>query len=703
MKRLFCLIIGLFIALCLIYLTGCSSNNNSFNQLSEKRKILLETAKISPAFIPLLIGEITPTGWIRDWAKNASNGITGHLDEYSASVYTGWRGNYDFIEVRGAQPGGIGVPLEIAGNWLDGALRLCYILKDTTLFNKVSKRLDEVVNGVLNGGESFIYWQPNDFWINKGYNHACHSVMGDALVTYYQATHDRKILHALVKVYMHYPLGDFPYIAASSGAANLTAMIETYLMSGEKTILDNILDFSEGETFKTVSKRWSKGDLTPGHAVAFNHYFYIPALLYTWTGNKTYLDASLKSLEWGEKKHLLPAGILSGEEYLAGIGATRNVETCNIKRATEGFVWMLRITGDASYADRIEKIFFNAAPAPVARDFKTMCYYQSMNRYSSTNPSETPLNPGPEKEKYKFTRIGHPVQCCVSNLNRVIPEYISNMWMATMDNGLAAILYGPCNVETKIGDNVAVEIECRTSYPFEEIITITINPEDDIQFPIYLRIPAWCKNPEISINETKIDVKNDFKGFCRINRVWGKGSKIKLHFPMIANVEKGRETPYPQIAYFHRNGYRKIARDTTINNPYACVYYGPLLFSFAIPDINPNKEMPGAQFNYALDVIPGTVNNQIKVIRQAMPEKWNWSLNAPVQLKVKAKEFEWKPTENNPLPEELVKEGISTYINLVPYGCSKFRVTMFPVTERSWNALPDIPDKFKSHKDICLQ
>ena len=57
-------------------------------------------------------------------------------------------------------PNGEGWPLEQCSYWLDGAVRLAYILNDTALISKVTKRLDTVVSGVLDGGESFIYWRP---------------------------------------------------------------------------------------------------------------------------------------------------------------------------------------------------------------------------------------------------------------------------------------------------------------------------------------------------------------------------------------------------------------------------------------------------------------------------------------------------------------------------------------------------------------
>ncbi len=115
--------------------------------------------------------------------------------------------------------GGTNWPLEIAGHWLEGALGLSIILNDTALFNKVSKRLDLVVNGVLNGGESFIFWEPKGVLIDKdgSKNNWGHHIMGRTLVTYYHATHDKKILQALVKIYKHFPLQDIFYDSEIAG------------------------------------------------------------------------------------------------------------------------------------------------------------------------------------------------------------------------------------------------------------------------------------------------------------------------------------------------------------------------------------------------------------------------------------------------------------------------------------------------------
>jgi len=47
---------------------------------------------IAPALLPLPPGAVEPEGWLRDWARSARDGITGHLDEWHPTFADGWKG-----------------------------------------------------------------------------------------------------------------------------------------------------------------------------------------------------------------------------------------------------------------------------------------------------------------------------------------------------------------------------------------------------------------------------------------------------------------------------------------------------------------------------------------------------------------------------------------------------------------------------------
>jgi uncharacterized protein len=59
-------------------------------------------------------------------------------------------------------------------------------------------------------------------------------------------------------------------------------------------------------------------------------------------------------------------------------------------------------------------------------------------------------------------------------------------------------------------------------------------------------------------------------------------------------------------------------------------------------------------------------------------------LNAPLVIELPAASFDWKPSDIQALPAEAVEGTASETIRLIPYGCTKFRISMFPVTKKAW-------------------
>ena len=70
--------------------------------------------------------------------------------------------------------------------------------------------------------------------------------------------------------------------------------------------------------------------------------------------------------------------------------------------------------------------------------------------------------------------------------------------------------------------------------------------------------------------------------------------------------------------------------------------------------------------------------------RGTMPPKWDWPLAAPLALTVPGQAFDWNPTDAQALPNAPVAGNRAETLRLVPYGCTKFRISMFPVTARAW-------------------
>ena len=649
---------------------------------TKKRDLLIsdDGVKARPVFVSLPAGAVTPQGWIGDWATDALNGITGHLDEWHNTYKMAWKG-VDF-EAEGIEPNATGWPLEQAAYWLDGGVRLAYIMNDQTLISKITERLDMVVDGVLNGGKSFIYWTDVDY-AEAEFNNWAHSHMGRALVAYYEATGNPRILEALVKVYSQFWLVPLTYHNYGvSGANNADPMLATYELSGDKRILENVQKMAADPIMQETVGMWNEQVVENGHGVVFYENLRVPATIYPYIGNQEFLAATQGCFDWLDSNHMQPYGIASSEERNAGKGSTRNTETCNVASSQWSYLEMYGITGSSDWGDRIERVFFNAGAPPVSRDYKTMAYFQSPNRIQDLLPRDIPGHPADRGgSSYEFRPHGHTVLCCVGNLTRVIPFYVQHMWMGTLDKGIAATLYGPSVVNSVVGDAIPVQITTTTDYPFTETINMTVKPGKAIKFPLYLRIPAWTNNPQIKVNGEDIAIDNA-SGFAKIDRIWKEGDAIELNFPMHVAVTEGRETPYPDDEYFQvgSSAGRGLAFNRKINSPFRYISYGPLLFSYPVKDVSPNEQDKTAKWNYALITSNGS---DVKVDRSPMPAHWSWQIaEAPVTLTVKAGSFNWQPTEWTPIPEKEVAVTNEEEIKLIPYGCTKFRISMFPVAKQ---------------------
>lgn len=654
-------------------------------QIKERGKL-----PIKPAFTPLPPGAVEPRGWLRDWAVAAGHGIAGHLDEYHPTFRDAWKGAP--VTEEGADPENRGWPLEQCSYWLDGLVQLGYLLHDDALIEKAAARLNYVVEGVNRGGDSFIYWEKTPPVSFKSW---AHSQMGRALISWYQASGDPRILQALVRVYANYPLAtcklNFSTVGdpertsvddGHTGLCNLDALLETYRFSGDRRLLERAKAAAANGDVESTIALWLAGKFVSGHGVGVYEQIRLPALFFAATGDQRFLDASRNAFRWIDENHLLPYGVSSAEEFLAGVGAFRKTETCDVEANIWSMLWLYRLAGDRTWGDAIERAFLNAAPAPIARDFKTMSYLQAPNRIDDSLP-------GDAKEvgegSSHFTRLGYPaVLCCAGSVNRLIPDYVVHLWMATADKGLAATLYGPSVVTVNVGaDDTPVTLAADTAYPFEETVRLRVEPARDVSFPLSFRIPSWCEKPQVSLNGEAMQPTADRNGFVRIERIWKKSDRVTLVFPMSVRIVRGHETEYLAEArgYFGSKPDELFARRRL---PYASVFYGPLLFALPIPDKDPNTPATDARWQFALANDAAKEGADIAVERKAMADKWDWPLDAPLTLRTPARAFDWKVSDTQALPADTVEGDATETIRLVPYGCTKFRVSMFPVTEKAW-------------------
>lgn len=643
-----------------------------------------------PAYIPLPPGAVEPTHWLKDWCLAARDGYTGHMDDFDDEFKRAWAADHCMTGDRLMWYNGAW-PYEGGGYWFEGLTRLGFALHDDMLMQQAKRRLDVVVDHMHPDSLLFLWWLNRNSEEDRkavqaaleGWTLWASGQLGRALASYYYATGDERILKALQQAY-----GTDPDCLRSitGSMSNVWPAFDTYTWTGNKVVGDALTAMFDKDHpgLKPILNRYRTApSLAPGtvvenqHVVEFVENVTPWAVGYLWTGDASYLQATLGWHELIDRVAMQPHGVPVSDEWYVPTGAFRGSETCDVANYLWSQLALVAVSGEAKLADRAERAFFNAGAAAVSRDFKTHVYFQSPNRFAAGSP-DFPHGPRGGGGVYQPK---HSPLCCTAALNRILPYYVSQMWMATYDNGLAAICYGPCTVKALVAERVPVEITCDTQYPFEETCTFSVQPARDAEFPLLFRIPGWCQTPEVTLNGVSLPAVAGTTGFLSIRRTWHRGDQVCLRFPMEAVITKGHDNaPTGPFTGEHKPTLVTVPDPARpLGAPYACVSYGPLLFSLPIPDAgDENTVAPNARWNFAL----GQRSAAIRVEREAMPAHWDWPLASPLKLKLSASSVAWNPSAEMPqLPAKpIAEQGDWEEITLIPYGCTRFRISMFPVT-----------------------
>lgn len=330
---------------------------------------------------------------------------------------------------------------------------------------------------------------------------------------------------------------------------------------------------------------------------------------------------------------------------------------------------LLGVTGDPKWADRCEDVALNSWPAATTPDLKGLRYLTAPNHVLSDRHNKSPgvQNGGP-----MFLFDAHLHRCCQHNIAHGWPYYAEKLWMATPGNGLAAVLYAPCEVTAKVGDGTEVTITENTQYPFDEAIEIGIASPTPVSFPLYLRVPAWCEDVAVKVNGKRVEVSGRPGEYISIDRKWSDGDTVSLQLPMKITLTKWVK-----------------------NKNSVSVYRGPLTYSLKIgekyvrvggTDKWPALEIhPTTPWNYGLVVEEADPAASFEVVQKPWPkgDRVFTPHAAPIELRAKGKKIPaWQLDElglvgslqQSPAKSDEPVEQIS----LVPMGCARLRISAFP-------------------------
>ncbi|QKZ11909.1 beta-L-arabinofuranosidase domain-containing protein [Spirosoma sp. KUDC1026] len=630
-------------------------------------------------YIELPLGAIKPQGWLHDMLVRQKDGATGKLDELYPLV----------MGQRNGWLGGDGDQWERGPYWIDGLLPLAYILNDPALIAKTKPWVEWALNSQQPDG----YFGPEkdygpepgiqrdnsrDWWPKM--------VMLKILKQYYSATGDQRVVKLMTN-YFRYQLNELPkkpldhwtYWARYRGGDNLMVVYWLYNITGDKFLLDlgdliHKQTFDYTDAFLNTDLLSRKGSI---HCVNLAQGIKEPLIYYQHHPEEKYVTATRKGFADLRKFNGMAHGLYGGDEALHGNDPTQGSELCSAVEMMFSLESTLAITGDVAYADQLEKVAFNALPTQVSDDFMRRQYFQQANQVMSTrHPRNFGDNHGGTDVCFGLL-TGYP--CCTSNMHQGWPKLVQNLWYATADKGLAALVYSSSEVTARVANGIPVTFREETNYPFDEMIRFTLSLDKKAKaatFPFHLRIPTWCKKGTIKINGT-VWKESEGNQIVAINRTWKSGDVVELTLPMhiFTNTwfENSKSVERGPLTYALKIGEKVEA----VKNDKDPVAYGASY----------DEIRPTTPWNYGLiETKDDQLQAQYVVEKKGAISSFPWNPEgAPLQIRTKGRRIpSWQLYNDmtGTVPYSFIY-GLETAkedeeLILIPYGCTNLRISQFP-------------------------
>jgi hypothetical protein len=468
--------------------------------------------------VKLPVGTVRPRGWLEQQLKKMATGMFGRLPEVSHWCRpdgSAWRSK--------------------DGSGANGWEELPYWLKGFTVLAHLSSERDAGALAAMANqwNEALLASQRLDGYFGPDSNRATPDLWPNmpalwALRSHYEATGDARVVD-LLKRYFRFEL-EMPRerLLPDSwqkvrGGDNLDVVHWLYDETGEPWLLELAQALHE----RTAD--WS-GGIASWHGVNFCQGFREPLQFFVQSGDPKLRAATLADYETMMKRYgQVPGGMFGADENCRpGCDDPRQgAEACSMVEFMLSFEMLASITGETVWGDRCEEVAFNSLPAAVDPEMRALHYLTAPNLVACDEQNHAPAfeNDGcmlafSPDERYR---------CCQHNVVMGWPFFTERAWFATRDGGLAALLWAPCEVNTK-----EARVRVDTEYPLSDRIEITVECAAPRRFPLYVRVPGWCASAEIP----GLKGPPPAGAWVKVERTWQGTSTLALRFPMELRVRR---------------------------------------------------------------------------------------------------------------------------------------------------------------------
>ncbi|WP_309103598.1 beta-L-arabinofuranosidase domain-containing protein [Microbacterium sp.] len=204
------------------------------------------------------------------------------------------------------------------------------------------------------------------------------------------------------------------------------------------------------------------------------------------------------------------------------------------------FSWRLLLaTGDARYADLIERTLFNVVATSPAPDGRAFFYANTLHQRVPGAPAD-PAGTSPRASS-SLRAPWFEVSCCPPNVARTFASL--GAYLATADDdGVQLHQYAPGRISAMLPDGRVAAFEVTTGYPADGSIRLTVR--EDAEWTLTLRVPAWAAGARLRVHAGGEESEQEVEpGSVDVRRPFRRGDVVELVLP----VEPRVTAPDPRV------------------------------------------------------------------------------------------------------------------------------------------------------------
>jgi DUF1680 family protein len=425
--------------------------------------------------------------------------------------------------------------------WMEAAAWSLQVRPDA----KLEAKLDELTDTILAAQEPSGYL--NTWFVDEraglrwqqqvsGHELYCLGHLLQAGIAYYRSTGKRKLLDGGIR-FVEYLLRDFgpaPRQPLLTGHPELElALAELYRTTGDRRYLGlaaYLFSGVERERLKLrerdlvylfSGKPFIQRTQLEGHAVR---------ALYASTGAADYVletgdEAFRRTIQtlWEDlalRKVYVTGGAgarAAGETFGDAYELPNQQAYSESCAAIAGMIFsqrMLHLTGEAKYAELMERALYNGICSGMSSSGTLYCY---------RNPLAAPASDRIRNPWYDTT-------CCPPNLQRTFTA-LGAYFFSTSRDGVWVHFYDNALLDWKLETGAKLRLRVRTGMPWAGETEVEVGPQKQEEFTLFLRIPGWSLTTRAEVNGAPAGAARPGE-YLALRRAWKPGDRVRLVFDM---------------------------------------------------------------------------------------------------------------------------------------------------------------------------